>query len=352
MHANRRGATRYSYRKQPIHVRITQPGGGTTHCIVAGRDLSSSGASFLYRGFLHVGTEARLILNRRVGGEETVNGTVAWCKHIVGPHHLVAVRFEQKIYPKLFVEQATWLSDEDSACHDPHQLEARVLQIADPQSDGALFEHYAKGTALTVVTVAATADAKAAMDKQSFDVVLCDVSLSPTPGEMIRQIRSAGFGGCIIALTAVDSAVGQKQVQDAGAQFSVQKPYDPQALMAIMARSLPPTATLEPHEELFYSDLAGASGAKALLAGYLEQVQQTRLELRQAINTGNVARARRLCQTLKSNGSGFGFAGLADAARLAIKALDASMSVEESVGELQRLESVCVRLRAEPKPAA
>ncbi|MBC7782707.1 MAG: PilZ domain-containing protein [Burkholderiales bacterium] len=105
---NKRTGQRVVYRKNDVAVRVYHPGGSATSCLVATRNLSSGGASFLYEGFLHRGTRVEIVLLRRVGGHDVARGVVTHCELIARNAHLVGVKFETRIFPKIYLDPEEW----------------------------------------------------------------------------------------------------------------------------------------------------------------------------------------------------------------------------------------------------
>lgn len=104
----RRTQERYDYRPEGgLTVRIEQPGGSVSTHLVAGRNISTNGLSFLHGGFLHNGTRCtvRLIaLN-----EETVlaTGRVSRCRSVHGRVHEVGLKFDRPLELEKFLVVAS-----------------------------------------------------------------------------------------------------------------------------------------------------------------------------------------------------------------------------------------------------
>lgn len=348
---NRRAHTRHTYRHAPISVRVTQPGGGVFELDVAGRELSAGGMSFLYRGFLHAGTGVRVNLHRRTGGQESVDTSVVWCRHIVGPHHLVGVKFRQKVSPSLFIESAADDPDDGPAV-DVTQLRGSLLVVDDQELDRMLLEHHIKGTAMKVTSVGNMESALAAVKHSRFDLVLCDLNLGSANGEeLIHQLRKQGYQKPIVAVTADGSEARVRSAQAAGAQSVVLKPYDPKVLLTMLAGLIEKPDPGDDDQPV-YSELSGSPGADALVNHYIEKVRVLTTDLQEATQAGNLEGVRRVAQTLKGNGGGFGFHVLSASAKAVLDSLDASKSIESSLTELRRLESICSRLKPGQAPAS
>jgi hypothetical protein len=100
----RRTQERFDYRPNAgLTVRIEQPGGSVSTHLVASRNISTTGLSFLHGGFLHIGTRCtvRLIaLN-----DETIltPGKVSRCRSVLGRVHEVGLKFDKAVDLAKFV---------------------------------------------------------------------------------------------------------------------------------------------------------------------------------------------------------------------------------------------------------
>lgn len=339
----RRPNARLRYRRTNIAVRITQPGGGSTDNLLTSRNLSAGGICLLHTAFLHTGTECRVVLRRRLGGEETIPGNVAWCRHVYGTYHAFGVKFARTIFVKHFLEPdecGDLISDSQV---DPAELTGRVLMIDDQEMDRALFAHHLRQTKCEVVSAVNVSEAAEQIMLQAPDVVVCDLNLGGKTGEQaVADFRAAGFKGFIAVLTAETDPARLKAAVAAGAGAILQKPYQPDGLLTHLAGWLKGGGGGA--SDRIYSTMAGAAGADVLIGMYVNQVAGLTDQLRAAIDADDLDRVRTLCQTLKGTGSGYGFGILSDAAKDAVMSLDASQSVTESKTELQLLQSVCRRL--------
>lgn len=95
----RRSDERFSYRRNGLLVHLSQP---DVTLVVASRNLSISGFSFLYRQMLYPGTACTVELlpdRRRTADEQpvTAKGKVISCRHIQGMVHEIGVRFNKEL---------------------------------------------------------------------------------------------------------------------------------------------------------------------------------------------------------------------------------------------------------------
>ncbi len=344
--SNRRAAPRLKYRKTDVALHVIQPGGGATDIVVSTRDLCANGVSFLYWSFLYTGTVLRVVLNKRMGGEEVLSGKVVWCRHIFGLHHLIGVKFATRIFPKLFTDPSEWDAESQDAKIDPKELNGKILLVDDQEIDRLLFSHHLQGTNLEVFAASTAAEAVALLKKHSFNLVVSDLNLTEISGEdAIKQFRSAGYQGRILILTAETSTQRMRTAMEAGAAAVLHKPYTPHQLLSTISQWLAGVKH-DTGDEAIISELAGKPGIDEMLTQYVGQVLNLLQQLRAHIDAQNFDLVRKLCQTLKGTGTGYGYPLLSEFAGNALKILDTSMSVTESMTELCQLENVARRISA------
>jgi len=345
---NKRIMPRVVFRKNDVSVRIFHPGGSVATSVVATRNLSAGGLSFLYNGFLHKGTKTEIILRRRLGGDDTISGTITHCALITRAVHLMGVRFEAKIFPKLYLDPSEWGVLDDETQVEPSQLSGTILHIDDQEMDRVLLKHFLKGTKLDVISVGTLEEAIAAIKQRPIDCALCDLNLRSdlTINAYIPKLREAGYEGPIGIVTAETSPARLREAQDAGAGAMLSKPYEANKLLSLLSTWLSAGAS---RDECIYSFLSDQESMRPLIAQYVEKVHALNRELRKQIEADKIEAVRQICQTLKGTGSGFGFAQLSEVARDAVTSLDGTCSVAESAMALQRLDGTCRRINVKPE---
>ncbi|HEX8324757.1 MAG TPA: response regulator [Tepidisphaeraceae bacterium] len=338
---NRRAMARVPFRKTDIACRIYHPGGSMAVTSVATRNLSAGGTSFLYHGFLHKNTKVEIVLTRRLGGEDVVAGVVTHCQHLNRAFHLIGVRFNAKIFPKLYVDPSDWNELGDGGPVDPVQLSGTVLHMDEQEMDRVLLKHHLSSTKIDLTSVATMLEATAALKNKAVDCVLCDVAVGVAPDMVIAAVRAAGFIGPIGVVTAESAPAAQKAILHAGATAVLNKPYEPQKLLSILATWLAAGAG---QAERLYSTLPESPATKPLVEQFVQRVGVLVRDLRRGINGEDLKTVRAVCQTLRGTGSGFGFDALSQIAKEAVQTLDETSSVREALVHLQRLELTCRRL--------
>jgi CheY-like chemotaxis protein len=338
---NRRNSQRIVYRKLDVPIRVFHPGGSTSSKAVPTRNLSAMGVGFLYTSFLHNGTVVEVTLKRRLGGEDTVRGKVVFCGHIAGVFHQIGVKFDTKIFPKLYLDPGTYDEiDAEGGASDATKLEGNVLYIDDQEMDRILLKHQLKTTKVLLTAVGTAKEGVAALAKSKFDLVLCDLNLEVGTGEdAIKEIRTGGYTGPICLVTAETTPTRLKAASDAGASGVLAKPYEQQRLLAILSSFLGGGST----GEAIVSTVNSADMSE-LIERYVTSVKSLGNELAQHSSDDHLDKVRQHCNALKGTGTGYGFSVLSDAAKEAVKSLDATMSVVESSVQLQRLIDICRRV--------
>lgn len=344
----RRKMPRFQYRWAELPMRVTQPGGGVHEVKIQSRNLSAAGMSILYSGFLYTGTEINVRLRKQHGGEESVAGNVAWCRHIAGSFHSIGIKFNARVFAKLFVDPSFMGGHEQNERVDPSTMEGSVILIEDQLMDRLLFEHQMKATKIKADAVATCAEALAKLAAGSYDIVLSDLNLTEMKGEdAFKQIRGVGFKGALIAVTAETAPARIQASQAAGAAAIIRKPYEFDILIATLAAFLKDGGVSA--DQLIFSTLVRQPGFEPVLAQYVDGVKGTAVEIKQAMDSGDFEQVRSKCLTLKGSGAGFGFVQVSDAAKEATRVLDSTKSVAESVTMIESLLQVCRRITAKSK---
>lgn len=176
------------------------------------------------------------------------------------------------------------------------------------------------------VTVAAAGqDALYLTGGQSFDVVLMDIRLPDMDGFTVaRRLRTSGYGGAIIAVTADVTEAIRKRCAEAGMDDLCAKPVEfPVLLDKIEALCRVPRADRGPHAMDLYDifdpeAIPGLRGDAESLRTYVrllaEDLGRTVASLTEAIGRGDLSTVSRLAHTLK------GTAGLIRASDLSVTA--------------------------------
>jgi CheY-like chemotaxis protein len=350
---NRRRQPRVPFRRADVTVEIMHPGGSSATRPVFTRDLSAGGIACLHNGFVHTGTKVQVRLPRRLGGIDHVGGVVVHCWHVQGTWHQVDVRFNNRIFPKLYVDPEHWAALDSRSGVDPASLKGNILIVDDQSLDRRLLEHHLHATGMKADAVGGVAETLTYLSAGNRpDVVLCDLVLAggQTALDAIKAMRQHGYKGPIALVTAETTPARLKPSLDAGAATVLHKPFEPAALFATLHLCLTGCTEGGGGEEPLYSDLASRTETAVLLQAFVDEARHLADQLREAAKAGNHEHAREICVTLKGNGAGYGYTPVSEAAGEAVKSLDATMSTAESAVQIERLIGVCRRLTATMPP--
>jgi CheY-like chemotaxis protein len=338
----KRAHTRRPFRRAALKLHVEQPG-GTSTVVVAGRNLSTGGMCVLHRSYLHVGTECRVDLPLIEGGTKSVRGKVVRCTHREGVIHDVGIKFVEKVtlndHDRL--EQfSKWLPTLERV--DPAELHGSLLLVDGSAADARLVRHLLGDTKLNIVVVGDRASAvqRAA---EGFDVILTDFALADgDAGQLIADLAAKNISTPVIVSTAeTDVAIRAKIATVAGAAF-VAKPFEGAFLLRLLAEFVGP-AKAPPGSDT----LAGAS-----FAAVLNDLLAEALKIQSTIATGDCDAVRRLCVSMRATAQALNLQTVYGAADLAVTALTASMSVDQSASALSKLVNACVHAAGKRSQAA
>jgi len=340
---NRRKSDRLSYRKRDLALQITHPGGGLISCEVAARNLSPTGISFLYWNYLHTGTNCTIHLKRHLSGTVPAEGVVMWCRHLVGPHHLVGLHFHERISQSLFVDPKELENADSKETIDPASLAGRLLHVESQQVEQLLFRTMLSETGMEVVAVSDAQAACAELGKGKFDLIVTEYDLpGTTANKAIPLFRQAGHSGRILCCTSETEPSILLSLRLCGANAIIQKPLIEQRLMAFI-RSLLVVETVPPSERIF-SQFAGQPEMEQLIESYVAQTRAMLEALSQEIQFDHFAAARRIISRVKGSAGSHGFATLSAAALDAMKSLDATSSIAKAACQLQQVHDIGRRI--------
>ncbi|MHC4776446.1 MAG: PilZ domain-containing protein, partial [Planctomycetota bacterium] len=154
---DRRRYKRWEYRRSDIAVLVQHPAGGTGRYVVCARNISAGGLSFIHGGYLHPGSECRIVLPRRDGSPLPVTGVIVHCRHVEGCFHEIGIQFSQELDPGSLLPQADADQLEaDGQTRELPALEGQMLVVDQSDSDRKLMTHQLAVTGLAITMVDTT----------------------------------------------------------------------------------------------------------------------------------------------------------------------------------------------------
>lgn len=335
---SRRKNDRYEYQVHSLPATILLEGGGESKVLMHGRNISTGGLALLHGGYLHNGTQVRVLLKTQQTVDKLVLGRVVACRHIAKNIHEISLQFYDKIDVSDFCGPgAKVVSTLKAAVHVP-KFTGLALCYCKDKAERAVLGGWLSMTGLSVAETSTIGSTIDRLKRLPVVVALIDVGDDhETPEQIIKSLRDAGFGRTILALTPDERPVP-------GADAEVRRPLDMSALMKILVTTCRVEALLD-HEPI-YSSMASNPGAAELLSGYVKQLGSLAAQIEDAVQTDRAASAKQACQNIRSTASGYGFASLGDAAGQAMLALDVSKTPKACARHLMLLASLCKRATA------
>lgn len=332
-----RAHERFDFVAHGVPIVVGHPGGSSTRLTAYTRDISRTGVSFFYPGFLHSGTVCQLSLPTRSGRMHEVEATVKWCRLVKGRLHLCGASFKAPLDPGNFVRSAE--PDEPPPGSETPRLTGSILFLDPEELDRRLLGLYLRDTGAVFVPVATTDEGLDCLWRQRFDLVVTELNLGPARGEeAIAAFRAAGHHGPLFVLTLETDPERLRAARAAGADRIIPKPYDPAALLHAFAGAIQHTDSCDGPP--IYSDLESRPGGREAVDQFIRAARARLEELRAALTAGRSGAALEACRSLKATGVGYGFAAVTEAADEVLRAIEASRPPR-----LGRLESVVRRLR-------
>jgi CheY-like chemotaxis protein len=335
---NRRTSQRLPYRALSMLLTVRHGDGERGEFHAAARDLGSSGMSFLHSGFLHSGTNCVIELPRLDGRLVSMGGQVTWCRHIMGPHHIVGMRFDRRIKPREFIK-----SEAETAGVDPAALSGSLLLIDEQELDRALVVNCLRDTRLVIEEVADCRQALAKLAKQKFDLVLCELGATPDQ-DPPAALRKVGYAGPIIVATAEPDPARLTAARQAGANSILAKPYAPGELIDEISTAIGCGGARS--EDPIVSQAQNRPGMAPLIKKYLKAASENAKHINEARQAKNFQAVRGCCKVLKGSSGGMGFPQVSRAARDVMDAMDAANSLEACTKQIDELLALCRRLAA------
>lgn len=335
----------FAYRNAGATLAVYHPGGGVGRYPVQTRCLSTREVRLLHSGYIHTGVRATLSLTTLAGDTLDAHAKVERCAHLRGMAHEVCMQFEKPIDPRQLLKAVSIAVPDAEPEFNPLDLAGRVLLLDDEEAAIRLMQHHLASTRVALTACRQVGAALDAVRRQPFDAGLVDLNLEEQRGEdAIRMLGEAGFRGPLILLAGEASPTRIRAAKDAGVCDVLPKPYQCAELFTLLRRWLG-AAEGDASDEPVTSRLAGDPSMAALLAWYVPRVRSLAHEMQKSRECDSFDGLRARVLTLKETATGYGYDALHLAAVEALTALDASMSVAESAPTLNRLESVCRRVR-------
>jgi len=236
----------------------------------------------------------------------------------------------------------------------------RILLVEDGEDNQRLIAHLLRKAGATVELaengrIGLDKALEASQQGERFHVILTDMQLPEMDGyEMTRRLRSAGWRGPIIALTAHAMSQDRQRCLDAGCDDYAVKPIDRNALMETICKQVDRASTPAPAVpdvvtalgEPLPSELADDADMAELTEQFLNSLPARIEAMGQALRSQDFETLARTAHQLKGAAGGYGYPLITQAAR----ELETSVKAREAVAALQRqveaLRALCEQAQA------
>jgi PAS domain S-box-containing protein len=236
----------------------------------------------------------------------------------------------------------------------------RILLVEDGEDNQRLIAHLLRKAGATVELaengrIGLDKTLEASQKGERFHLILTDMQMPEMDGhEMTRRLRSAGWRGPIIALTAHAMSQDRQKCLDAGCDDYAAKPIDRNALMETIRRQVDRTSAPAPAVpdiapalgEPLPSELADDPDMAELIEQFLNALPARIESMGQALRSQDFETLARTAHQIKGAAGGYGYPLITQAAR----ELETSVKAREAVAVLQRqveaLRALCERALA------
>jgi signal transduction histidine kinase/DNA-binding NarL/FixJ family response regulator len=185
------------------------------------------------------------------------------------------------------------------------ELQGRVLLAEDGIDNQRLIGAYLAQAGLSMVTAGNGREAVDLASAGSFDLVLMDIQMPVMDGiTATRLLRSRGYRGPIVALTANVMNADVERYRDAGCDDVLAKPVDRDRFYAVVARHAKGSPVDAPKDDAYERELAQlADEFRAGLPARLDAIGE-------ALHRGDWQGLKALVHALRGTAGSFGFEGL------------------------------------------
>lgn len=350
----RRGL-RVEFNVGQIIVNITHPNRHVAAYNVVPRNLARRGVAFIHGQFLYVNSACEALLPMLNGKWATVSGRVVACRHLAGLMHEVCVAFHAPIGLREFVqltpEQSRRIEREialgrggsaEATEPMPSDKVRSALAVIEDRSTRQLVMLWLEQLGFEVRAAASGQEAAQIMQSSGSDLVVVDLMIDQDKGErIIRKLKSAGYRGLIIAISADGRDIVNRQAMEAGAGACLEMPSTLASLQQTIERLTDAAARDQAAADApapdqsppLFTTLSHDPGLRPLIEEFVGTLGQTARELSDAVRHADLPRAQRLCRQLKGVGGSLGFEPITAAARLA------ALSMEKEDADLKLVQA-------------
>lgn len=337
--SKRREFVRWGFRNVSIPMQVVHPGGSRVTFRVACYNLSAGGMGVLHSTFMYPGSTCKVSLPHPKKGDTWVTAKVARCRHVHRMIHDVGIRFDEAIDAREYLtEDASGASRYALEHVRPESLQGTLVYIEELEPEHMLLQHYLRGTSLRL-RVARSSDQGAQLIREGCDLVLCNYHLIKDKAKDILEAVSEAGVACLAVVSAGDTVI---RTPDAARRLGftdvLNRPFAHDGLLRVLGEYL----LIRRHAPDPAESTADEATAN-MRDGFLRSLPDQLKRLSGTIEQRDSMAAFLLCLQLKGVATPLGLGSIAKLANAASESLAATMSVEESLQQVNELVRACQR---------
>jgi len=256
---------------------------------------------------------------------------------------------DEKLIPVVIQNKLHTLTTQDTTSRNSSEQTAmaqcRILLAEDTKDNQNLFSLHLKRMNLDLVIVNNGQEAVDAVHAQHFDLILMDIQMPVMGGlEAVRIIRTHGYNGPIIALTANAIKEFKQSCLDAGCNDYISKPVDWSHFHQLLTHYLTEDA-LHPLAPLHSSLVQQDPEFETIVNNFLNRLPEKRKIIESSIIATDWNACRKHLHELKGLGGAMGFPELSEAARLVENEVKAEQ-ISHIAEKIQILYQIFDRMQA------
>ena len=238
------------------------------------------------------------------------------------------------------------------------RLRGRVLLAEDGVHNQKVLCFYLQKTGIEVTVVengrqACDAVSRVVAPERPFDLILMDMQMPEMDGyTAAATLRSGGYGGPIIALTAHAMAHDRSRCLQSGCTDYLTKPIDRKRLLQALVQHLPKQGRDSPASPAdvrvavpLRSEIAADEvEITSLLNGFIADLPNQVSRLLKLSAESDLAALREVAHQMKGTGGMYGFAPITEAAETLEQQLDSTDDIQKVQEEIRRLIGVIRRI--------
>lgn len=312
---------RFSFR-QTVLVEVRRAEGSWSSFNMPIRNLSRTGISLLFPGYIHTGTKCRIQLMTTHNNWQMIEGDIRWCRYLQGRLHDVGIKFDHPIDITMFCAQA---------------VTRRFLIVDDDPAMVRLISHHLQSLNVSVTVATNGREGVEQAMGQMFDCILMDIEMPEMDGfAALAELRNQGYSGMVIATTGRTGPDDEQRIRNAGFSRYFKKPVTKDALRELLSSLA---------DEPIFSSMAQETSMHALINQFVEELLAKCRAFEQAMAKAEFAELERLARNLKSEAGSYGFEPITDASEKLERLIQSKTAADQIADQVRELSNLCRLVR-------